>query len=396
MHTNQSEDEHVFYNVKPRASCKATRRSSLPPFISTSISAPQHRSFLAMGQYWYLANLDKAQQLYMSKLGETFFDCPLSECVLLGRVPTLELLPYFEPPPLAPSIVKQTGINGLPDKLLDKIFSYLYDGGQCIRLALTGRRYWNLARPHIRQSITDYIKSLSWAGDRIICIGDYTEEDDLPRALQADKQFAGKDLYELVDEDFTSVPSGLEGRGMLGGNILRSKLGEVLSNAWMGDEFAFGPSSIFTDCIPVEEIEANKLVLRNLSKHEYVQYSRLPMSKSKSCEVDLALAAQSQICWSSDPSTSMWCAGNVTRGSWAGDRLDIAPIEEVKNGEDAGQTISLRYTSPLALSCLEVQKERFQFGFKSMSVCPSEISGASIGASRTAALELEQSSLHSA
>ncbi|TFY70224.1 hypothetical protein EVG20_g2774 [Dentipellis fragilis] len=298
-----------------------------------------------MGQYWYLANLDKAQQLYMGKLGETFFECPLSECVLPGRVPTLKLLPYFEPPPSAPSTAKQPGINGLPDKLIDKIFSYLYGGGQCIRLALTGRRYWNLARPHVRDSITGYLKSLSWAGDRIICVGDYTNEDDLPRALKADKQFAGRNLYELIDEKFKDVPSGLGSHGMLGAKILRSKLGEVLSNAWMGDEFAFGPSSIFTDCIPVEDIEAKKLVLRNLSKHQYVQYSRLPVSKSKSCDVDLALAAQSQICWSSDPSTSMSCDGDVTRGSWAGDRLDIAPIEEVRNSKDVGQTVVWRDVS---------------------------------------------------
>ncbi|KAA1477021.1 hypothetical protein DENSPDRAFT_844160 [Dentipellis sp. KUC8613] len=287
-----------------------------------------------MGQYWCLINLDKLQAKFLGKLGECFTGSPMSRYVTLGYAPPVELLPYFEPPPASPSFDKVAGIDTLPNELVDEIFNDMIEFPDCYCLALTSRRYWNLARPHIKRTITLYLQYLSWAGDRVICMGDYADVKDYPPALQAAEEFKGYNIYELSTERFHGIPSGIGGWGTLGGAALRSKVAQRFraKRGW-GIECC-----VLKNCISVKSVEQSSLVLRNLSKHEYVRHDSLPVDLLAGIQhpgpVDLAMAAFSQICWSSDPSIAIDTQVELHRGGWAGDRLDIVSIADLEGAED--------------------------------------------------------------
>lgn len=66
----------------------------------------------------------------------------------------------------------------LPVELVDRIYTHLSDHIEVTFLALTSRRYWQVGRRHIKFRF----ECLSnWAGDRLICIGNYSE--DFPPGL---------------------------------------------------------------------------------------------------------------------------------------------------------------------------------------------------------------------
>ncbi|KAA1477024.1 hypothetical protein DENSPDRAFT_884749 [Dentipellis sp. KUC8613] len=301
-----------------------------------------------MGQFWKILNLDKCQVESLVKLGETFHEGPLAY-IMLSRPPPLKLVPYFKPPPSSTSPLRTGGIQGVPDEMVDEIFQYLEDYVDCIRLALTGRRYWNLARRHIKRAMTCHFASLSWAGDRLICVGDGNDVDDLPHALKTG-EFTGVDLTSLseVYKNAYSFFSRLEG---LGRESLRYKIEKDLRKGlythWDGptpfaQRLELASAHIFKDCIP-SDVDEYSLVLRNLSKHEFVRYSELPLDLLpekqylSQADVDLSWAALARICWSTDSSTSIGYDGDMHRGVWAGDRLDIVPIEELQEGEKEGE-----------------------------------------------------------
>ncbi|TFY70225.1 hypothetical protein EVG20_g2775 [Dentipellis fragilis] len=332
-----SKDMSVHENLPaaPRTMAIAIRNDSV------LFSSAQNYNF-AMGQYWYLINLDKQQSIFLGKLGECFCDSPMSIYVTLGHAPAVKLLPYFKPPPASPFPNKVAGIDGLPNELVDEVFEHMLDFTDCYCLALTSRRYWNLARPVMKCRITLFLQYLSWAGDRVTCMGDYAKIDDYPPALQASEDFKGVDIYELASEEFGRIPSSLGARGTLGGTVLRNKL----LGCFRGVRFWGIKISILESCVPVEDVKPSSLILRNLSKHEYVRYDSLPVDLLAGIKhpgpVDLALAAFSQICWSWDPSIAINTDVELHRGGWAGDRLDIVPVaelEEVENGEDGEEVV---------------------------------------------------------
>ncbi|TFY70227.1 hypothetical protein EVG20_g2773 [Dentipellis fragilis] len=299
-----------------------------------------------MGQFWRLLNLDKSQMESLVKMGETFHEGPLS-CIMLSYPPPIKLVPYFKPHPSSPSPVRNKGIHGLPNEIVDEIFGHQEDYVDCIRLALTGRRYWNLARPHIKRAMTANFASLSWAGDRIICVGDGNEVDDLPPALKTG-EFTGVDLYFTLQEHFKDAYNFSRPIEGLGRKSLRLKIrGDLMNDFYehLDKPFPHELSSahIFMGCIP-EDVDDDSLVLRNLSKHEFVRYSELPFDLVpreqwywSQVDVDLTWAALARICWSTDPGTSMAYDGDMHRGVWAGDRLDIVSVEELQEEGKEGE-----------------------------------------------------------
>ncbi|KAA1477019.1 hypothetical protein DENSPDRAFT_933415 [Dentipellis sp. KUC8613] len=295
-----------------------------------------------MGQDWCLVNLDKKQQLHIWQLGLTMLDDPISKHILLGHLPTVNLPPYFKPPQASPTPIKLKGLDSLPNELVDEMLSYWQAPADCVRFALTSRRYWNLARPHIRRTIIGFLKRLSWAGDRIICIGDYTQLDDYPPALTATdtERFTDeRGLYLIAREEYQEIFLRKGAWATLGEVRQRRRLRKLLELdlALPNDRRGRPASRIFTQCVVRQDIPQDRLVLRNFSKREYVRYDALPTDMTHEHwtggQVDLGLAMHSQICWSSDPGIGMDYDGGLHRGPWAGDRFDIAPIDELRELE---------------------------------------------------------------
>jgi len=207
-----------------------------------------------MGQYWQVANLDKRQtpsKGHWGKLGECLFD-------------------------------------GSPDVLVP-LLKQPFD-----------------ADPHATNSDSALPPDQSWAGDRIICLGDYHE--DLPDGMlsiseqeELDRADEGKEmtLYAFADEHYQSVD------GISAFNRPRLSGGH-----W---------------------------ILRNLSKYEYVREEAVKVASVEgmgnnrsSNKIGLGQVVLSRICWSTDDSCAMsYYDEDIHRGVWAGDRFDITTINQV-------------------------------------------------------------------
>ncbi|KII95837.1 hypothetical protein PLICRDRAFT_693972 [Plicaturopsis crispa FD-325 SS-3] len=215
-------------------------------------SLPRHHHFVnpvrskrIMGQYWRILNLDKRVAIKTYKLGE-----------YLLTHETNKLFYLFAVPPLTQE-QDSSGVSPF------------------------GR----------------------WAGDQIICIGDYAR--DYPDSI--------KDHRGRVRRDGRGAPQSTDGAA---------------------------------DAFPV-----GAWVLRNLTKRVYVLAARLktPWDREQGLpddEVDLGSSDAgaflgnvilSRVCWSSDPSCSLHeeDSKRIYRGVWAGDRFDIVTLAALDSLPDA-------------------------------------------------------------
>jgi hypothetical protein len=85
-------------------------------------------------------------------------------------------------------------LEALPNELLSKINDNL-DLVSCFRLGLVSRRMWTICWPYLQQDITEVMGT--WAGARIICLGEYYVPGDWPAGF-------------LTREEESSVNQGLD------------------------------------------------------------------------------------------------------------------------------------------------------------------------------------------
>ena len=149
----------------------------------------------------------------------------------------------------------------------------------------------------------------SWAGDRIICAGDYSSPGDLP------------------DDMFTE---------------------EEITEHKLDDDVLYGIASEWFKC-PSQEPESlpltnkssgKKRVLRNLTMNQYVREEAIQCSaalentagRDDGAEpVGFGQVVLSRICWSTDNyALRNSYRGNIHKGPWAGNRFDIATLETVE------------------------------------------------------------------
>ena len=161
----------------------------------------------------------------------------------------------------------------------------------------------------------------TWAGDRILFLGRYSE--DLPKGLLTNSQMcsSGENPADWLCEACTRVD---------------------------------------LECNPYEYIRSfsRVWVLRNLSKREYVRSNGIPSERNGILVYDqdigldgnpgLCQVLLSRIGWSSDDSVSMCYKGplQLHRGSWAGDRFDVRPFDDViESMRDEGGWVDLTRTA---------------------------------------------------
>ena len=205
-----------------------------------------------MGQYWQVVNLDKRETPsvgHWGKLGECLFDSSPDVLVPLLKQPFDE-------------------------------------------------------DPHATNSDSALPPEQSWAGDRIICLGDYhedlpdgilsiSEQEELDRADEGEKMT----LYAFAREHYQSVDG-----------ISAFNRAQLSGGHW---------------------------ILRNLSKYEYVREEAVKVASMEgtadifSSEIGFGQVLLSRICWSTDDSCAMCYDKDIHRGVWAGDRFDITTINQV-------------------------------------------------------------------
>ncbi|KAK0476333.1 hypothetical protein IW261DRAFT_1490744 [Armillaria novae-zelandiae] len=149
----------------------------------------------------------------------------------------------------------------------------------------------------------------SWAGCRIMCIGDYTT--DCPPNVLTSEEVAEINACDTEDwdSDDESAPTFYDFTRWF--EVIRSD----------------------------GSINMRGMVLRNLTKHVYVR--RDVVVKELANEPypgDIGNILLMNICWSDDSSCSM-CV-DLSQGGWAGDRFDVVPLSSVEDNEEEWEDVT--------------------------------------------------------
>ena len=248
------------------------------------------------------------------------------------------------------TVVQTSKLPNLPNDILYLIFKEAINDFTSLACgAITCKALLSAALPHLRKAYV--LHHAPWNGTRLICLGEYTDDSDLPPGLLTQEERREVDAYS---------------RGLY-------SLEELEKRKWLYYDFASGtysyPSgsdhSIFL-LFSIWEVEDNdaslklchkrdKKVLQALHSRFYRSGERLLFNLTKGecvrenalyrMEVDdedmlgLDHVLLSRICWSSSPNNNaMWLEDDLGRvlgrGPWAGDRFCIATLEEMPRAED--------------------------------------------------------------
>ena len=230
------------------------------------------------------------------------------------------------------------GLLGLSNELLDMIFHNL-EIEQVFVLGLQSQNLWNVARKHIRASLASSCGL--WAGNRIMCVGEYLESEDYPPSVLTESEEAefkdgrfehfGSSLYDLADARYQEVR---EWQPDLANRLIdhASSLGEwhrlpESSQSRIRDDLL---SDKLSDLYP----EDQPWVLRNLTTQEYVRSEAIAIKPEHIHGPNIDVlgfghVVCSRVCWSA----ADWSEDRgIHRGVWAGHRFDITTLDRLKQG----------------------------------------------------------------
>ncbi|KAG6887403.1 hypothetical protein C0992_012404 [Termitomyces sp. T32_za158] len=220
---------------------------------------------------------------------------------------------------------------------------------------VTCQRYWEFGRHYLERLIEDAI-SASWAGDRLICLGDYTKLDDLPQGMLTDSEMERiRPFYHRDEQSLQIAITALQKSR----HIVSSATAECMHSISSTRRFLFELQDMVIERMlpPREYMEVNdvlktlilikvlnpgdflagRMVFRNLITKEYVRgdgimkardLPRKPWLKDMSFEHVLYIRTT----WSSDPNLACYYDDDgpqIDRGIWAGHRFDVTRIGSV-------------------------------------------------------------------
>ncbi|KAF5379417.1 hypothetical protein D9615_006537 [Tricholomella constricta] len=264
------------------------------------------------------------------------------------------------------SLANETG-NGLGQlsfELIDIIYEALDDIVDVVRFAVTCQRFYDIGRRHLEVYVAGtFIES--WAGDRIICLGDYARMDDLPPGLLNDeeREFINSNLEDGEDDYVSDQLRILQALNPLWHIHQKKEIYQRyaydLENFWwrLGgwrrkDEAQIELEAALILCELIEEtpgrrhlptfteIYSDDYVLRNLTTKQFIRGDAIrdlweapEYPFMHTIRFDHALIIR--ITWSSDDSLALEYDGpiQIVRGKWAGHRFDLCKVNAVRNEE---------------------------------------------------------------
>jgi hypothetical protein len=285
-----------------------------------------YSSVTKMGQYWNIVCMDKRQSSgHQGKMGE----------ILLTNIPNwlVNLLttcnfPRLTPLPIKPTEIYKTKtfsyIEELPIEIQDMICSYLRSTDDVLCFALSCYRFLEIGRRNLITRQKHIAPIAPWAGERIICVGDYAH--DYPEGF-------------LTQQEESEITDNSEEYNLYyyAEKFKRPVLYEQLDiqqyrRAYLHVTRSGLNVKLIKELLPINKPvygKSSRSILCNLSTNEYIRASDISESSNFGFGHILLL----QICWSSDPSMSIFISyennSDIHRGPWAGNRFNITSIEHV-------------------------------------------------------------------
>ncbi|KAJ3486277.1 hypothetical protein NLI96_g4358 [Meripilus lineatus] len=232
-----------------------------------------------------------------------------------------------------------TGLFKLPSELIYMILELLDHFPDALALVMANKMLYNLGFTHIQQRLIE--SRTPCVGSRLICLGDNSDDGDLPDAItkeeleeipiwQKDHPYYSREdpcnYYTYATETFPNVSTDSY-YSYADPWVMVTYEWREYGKDYVDDK---GPwYNALTDILKLETLNAEELVLCNLTKREYAdgaEAARRVKDEDLACDVTYMLAAilKCRICWSSDDSIAM--ADNpydVHRGVWAGDHFKV-------------------------------------------------------------------------
>ncbi|KAF5374666.1 hypothetical protein D9615_009015 [Tricholomella constricta] len=354
-----------------------------------------------MGQYFQVYNIDNSSPVRTSmagKFGEAFWVMD-NDTVLMNalwspepgykRITTKSYSDLSPKPvfwrhfsrylPPSPENYACKGLAQLSTELIDLIYEELVNLEDMACFAMTCQRLYEVGRRHL-ETFIEMVFTISWAGDRLICFGDYANLEDLPRGILTPEEIgvvqfqtlvdAGRELditsyYERYDKIFPHLYPlvSLQTRNPDAAlHELQAHYSKEYSELWQfwlelsssgrNKSHPRGRASYFdttimgkliqqSPALNFEQLYSGEYVLRNLITEEYVRGDAIrDMWETPDTWFLERLRFEHvlvfKITWSSDPDLAICYDGpiQVARGAWAGHCFDISGILSVQNTEE--------------------------------------------------------------
>ena len=249
-------------------------------------------------------------------------------------------------------------ITKLPVEIINMIFHELEGLQSVICLCLAHEVLATVGEKHVNERILSL--AAPWAGDQIVCLGDYTADNDFPPQLQSRvvewKRDAIADMphndrnKDTDDEDSYDIVYFLNRRAIKGADGCLGEFRVFLGRMIRKMQHGFNE----VDRKKIEKLsvrfkklsemvrhrrEVEEQILCNLSRGEYIKAGAIEALNARLLaegmgpdRIGFNQVLLSKICWSSDPSCSMLHEERLTRGPWAGDRFEITTMDEMVKG----------------------------------------------------------------
>ncbi|KAF8058662.1 hypothetical protein FPV67DRAFT_1455191 [Lyophyllum atratum] len=261
----------------------------------------------------------------------------------------------------------------LPAELLTMILGEVEDLTDIVCFVLSCRRYYEIGRP-ILEARFEEILTYSWAGNRLICVGDGVSINDLPKGMltEDEMEILGEEFGPDSGDDDSQYDTGVYEQLVFVQSLhpdwslnhrrahffhKHTQLCVYFMRLWNRRYNKSSPPRLYWGEVRVlEELtevadlplpEYGKIpemyrshVLRNLTTKEYIRGDAVHEARETPDmpylgDLTLLHLLLLRITWASDPSLAIPDVGAIEshRGAWAGHRFDFSDIRTVQDDE---------------------------------------------------------------
>ncbi|KAJ2706547.1 hypothetical protein FB645_001557 [Coemansia sp. IMI 203386] len=203
----------------------------------------------------------------------------------------------------------------MSNDILDRICLFLETDEDVLQFALSCYRFLEIGRRGLY--MRNKISKGSWAGERIITVGDYAYDEYPDNVLTEEEKeiMEDKELYDYTYE-FKDLST-----------CYCCSLSRKSKEAY---------GYLFEPVIFPTYTEDSKFVLFNVTANQYVRANGIPDKH----DLNFGHIVLFQTCWSTDPSVTINCKEELNREPWAGHRLEITTIDCIdKDAKDVSEEV---------------------------------------------------------